>query len=226
MNMSNYRLLLIEDSEIDRTKIRATIKTWIRRNKEESSVDFVDFNLDNIESDIASSLIKTIIDEEVDSVLIDYKLLTDSNKYNGNELFNCIQNKSPLFPCVILTNNYDDCVDKKVIDQDKVYIKEVFLDTRDGKEESDKLVDSLFSNIDLNKKKIQDTENAIINMLEDSKKEGKNVFPFTKLLECNTFLNALQPSYDSDSIADSLDKKYAELFDYMNKVLEQINDKG
>lgn len=223
--MINYKLLMIEDNDEDGRKIRAAIKTWIRKNKANDSIEFCNLDLNADTDDINSLLVETIFEKEIDSVLIDYKLLTNDNKYNGNSLFSFIKDRSPLFPCIVLTNNYRDCVEEKKIDQDKIYLKEEFLDTTEGKERSDQLMDNLFTNIDSRNEKIREIEKSINDLLEESKSEDSDTFPLSKLLKYDNLLNSLQPSLSNDSINESLDGKYAELFDLIDKVKAQLDEK-
>lgn len=145
-----YKIILIDDDKEEFVKIRMTIKEnapskYSFTNKD---FDFEEYKLDNFSSqkDIVNDLILLINSKDISMIIIDYKLLTDSQLFEGNKIFADICKIVPKFPIVILTERLDESLQGFFVDADKIYEKSKFfqLESTYSKEK----VKNLFYNMD------------------------------------------------------------------------------
>lgn len=145
-----YKIILIDDDKEEFTKIRMTIKenTPPKYSFENKDFDFEEYKLDNFASQngIVDNLIALINSKDISMIIIDYKLLTDSQSFEGNKIFADICKIVPKFPIVILTERLDESLQGFFVDADKIYEKSKFfqLESTYSKEK----VKNLFYNMD------------------------------------------------------------------------------
>ena len=217
--MDSYLIMLIEDDETEKRMIRSTIKDWFQENRI-GNLDFYDFDINQYTS--LDEVIKKVfidLDDGIDCIIVDYKLITKKARFDGNKIYDSLISAAPQYPCIILTNNVNECKSTNEVDLDKIYVKRVFLDTDEGKEKSDSLVNNIFANIDLHRSKISALESAINQAISEPG------LPFAKMLECEEQISRLIPNYREDSIFDSVDEKYKLFIEIIKEMKKIVDDK-
>lgn len=96
--------------------------------------DFKIYDANSYESGIKEEVLKSILtdvrDGELDSLIIDYKLMIQDRVEKGSEIFNELKKEVPRFPAVVLTQVVSESKMDDLVDSDKIYDKEKFFSTR------------------------------------------------------------------------------------------------
>ena len=189
--MRKYIIGIIDDELFNVKTIRGIIKA----NTTEE-VEFKTYLVENV-NDISvfriyKDVIKDIEDNNISTLIIDEKIVTNSNEIRGSEIFERIRNQVDKFPMVILTNFPDDCMKENLIDPDKIYKKIEFLNI--DSEISKELVKKIF----LNAKKYMENRDAVeqkIKSLENEIESSGNKTEIVKdIIKNEEILKDLKPT--------------------------------
>ncbi len=189
--MSKYIIGIIDDELFNVKTIRGIIKA----NTTEE-VEFKTYLVENVNEisvfRIYKDVIKDIEDNNISTLIIDEKIVTNSNEIRGSEIFERIRNQVDKFPMVILTNFPDDCMKENLIDPDKIYKKIEFLNI--DSEISKELVKKIF----LNAKKYMENRDAVeqkIKSLENEIESSGNKTEIVKdIIKNEEILKDLKPT--------------------------------
>ncbi|MCI8521493.1 MAG: hypothetical protein HFE50_08375 [Clostridia bacterium] len=148
--MNNYAIGIIDEDDADIQYIERTILINKPENIKDSQVEFATYYLKECKEDFCSKIvldaIEDIINEKIQLLIIDYKIMVNSDKLEGTEIFKKITEMVPKFPVVILSNLPQSCYEKEFVDADKVYSKKEFF--KIDKEYSKQKTFNLFKNMD------------------------------------------------------------------------------
>lgn len=141
--MSEYIIGIIDDEPFNVKTIRGIIKVHTTED-----VKFKTYLLDELDeisiSEIYKEVLKDIENNRISTLIIDEKIISNSNEIRGSEIFAKIKQKVDKFPMIILTNFPDDCMKDNIIDPDKIYKKIDFLNIES--DTSRELVKKIFLN--------------------------------------------------------------------------------
>lgn len=141
-----YVIGLIDDEETQLRKIRRTIKTNARASE---IYDFKSYliadNAADVVSEIFEQVIRDIRNDEITSLIIDYKIIVKTTKVKGTDIFRRIKEEVPKFPIIILTEVVEESTEPEFIDADKVYKKRDFykIESEYSKEKVFNIFDSM-----------------------------------------------------------------------------------
>lgn len=164
-----YKIVLIDDDQNEYAKIRRTIKENApeKFSFENGDYSFEEFNLElySTQSEIVQKLISLIKDKDVSLILIDYKLLTGNNLFEGNKIFADICKTVSKFPIIILTERLNESLEGFLVDADKIYEKSEFfkLESDYAKEK----VSNLFYNMESYAKNLIELERNLKLLIEE-----------------------------------------------------------
>lgn len=148
--MNNYVIGIIDEDTVDIQYIERTVLINKPEEIQDFQVKFATYCLDGYREDfyekIVLDAIEDIINEKIQMLIIDYKIIVSSNNLEGTEIFKRINEMVPKFPVVILSNLPQSCYEKEFIDADKIYSKKDFF--KIDKEYSKQKTFNLFKNMD------------------------------------------------------------------------------
>jgi len=128
--------------------------------------------------DDKKAIIEDIVTQDVDAVVIDYRLMERARvkiTFNGNELLQYLNDTLPKFPAVIMTNYPPDAKNHNV-DPFRVFGKEVMEPDKTKKKNYEAgldLIESINILIKNYKEELKKKENRLIKLLDKKKKAGK-----------------------------------------------------
>lgn len=158
-----FKIVLIDDDQNEYAKIRRTIKENApdKYSFQNEDYKFEEFNLEsyNTQHEIVETLVSLIKDKNVSLIIIDYKLLTNHNRFEGNKIFADICKAVSRFPIIILTERLDESLEGFLVDADKIYEKSEFfkLESNYAKEK----VNNLFYNMESYAKNLDELEQKL-----------------------------------------------------------------
>lgn len=124
------RIGLVDDNASEVDDIRTTIAMgWKKLQDVSEMVEFKLYQLagtDDFKERLLNELIGDVEYEQIQSLIVDYKLDTLHRVLEGKDIVTYMHEKVPAFPVVILTNAPDRSKQEDAIDPDKVYDKETF----------------------------------------------------------------------------------------------------
>lgn len=154
------RIGLIEDNRGQRASIQRTLRyyysTWLSGASD--ALDFKTYELSpvpELRDNLEKLLLSDILEEKIQSLIVDYKLDTLRSVLKGNDIVAFLHENVPDFPVVILTNAPEPSKKEDEIDPDKVYSKRIFLNAggvsnsaedRQAGERSETLAHNIFRN--------------------------------------------------------------------------------
>ena len=141
--MCDYVIGIIDDEEFNIKMIKGIIKAQIDKKVEFKTYFINDQNETSI-SQIYKEIFEDIVKNKLTTLIIDEKILSDSNELRGSEIFRNIKQSVDKFPMIVLTNFPDDCMKDNIIDPDKIYKKIDFLNMDSAM--SKELVKKIFLN--------------------------------------------------------------------------------
>ncbi len=148
--MNSYKIGLIDEDSSDLDFIKRTILVNKPKSITEEQIVFWEAPLptnscDSLEA-IINDLVKAITDEEIQILIVDYKIVVSTKTFEGTDIFKALSERLSKFPLIMLSNLSEDCYSKEFVDADKVYSKREFF-----KIESDyskEKVANIFRNMD------------------------------------------------------------------------------
>ena len=95
---------------------------------------------------IANAVINDIVNDKIQVLIVDYKIIVSTALVEGTEIFRRISETVPKFPIIILNNVPEDCYKKEFVDADKVYSKGRFFKLEENYSKEKTL--NIFRNMD------------------------------------------------------------------------------
>lgn len=215
--MTTYNICIVDEasSEVDYIK-RAIIEN---APVDENIISFSSIDIDQFETEesIASHLLELISKMEVNLIIIDYKLNTRKSKlFDGNTIFDYLEERLSRFPLLILTNKPDDCANEAIVDPDKIYPKSAFTDI--SSVSSSLLVKKLFQNIDIYLNRLKEIETLEKEIQAKSSEESD----IKKILECDEKMDKVLPD---SCLCQSSRRIFDEsFFDELSKELQEAKE--
>lgn len=189
--MSKYIIGIIDDELFNVKTIRGIIKA----NTTEE-VEFKTYLVENVNeisvSKIYKDVIKDIEDNNISTLIIDEKIVTNSNEIRGSEIFEKIKKQVNKFPMVILTNFPDDCMKENLIDPDKIYKKIEFLNI--DSEISRELVKKIFLNAKKYMENRDEVEQKIKSLESEIENKGNKTEIVKDIMKNEEILKDLKPT--------------------------------
>ena len=189
--MSKYIIGIIDDELFNVKTIRGIIKA----NTTEE-VEFKTYLVENVNeisvSKIYKDVIKDIEDNNISTLIIDEKIVTNSNEIRGSEIFEKIKKQVNKFPMVILTNFPDDCMKENLIDPDKIYKKIEFLNI--DSEISRELVKKIFLNLKKYMENRDEVEQKIKSLESEIETKGNKTEIVKDIMKNEEILKDLKPT--------------------------------
>lgn len=171
--MTKYRLGIIDESEKDRTKSIAFFDDYF---------ECVELSLD-VESE--DELINQVIENQLDAVAIDYKLVDHPNlDFNGNIVLKKLMDERYNFPAFILTNLVPDASEEYIDDFRIISKRAINPESIEGKE----LIQKLNNNISKYYKDIENKEDELFALIQKEQSEELSDQERDRLIELDDFL--------------------------------------
>lgn len=175
--MIKYRLGIIDETEKDRIK---------------SIAHFEDNNVYNfecvelsLEVDSEDELINQIIEQKLDCVAIDYKLIDHPRlSFNGNIILNKLLSEKYKFPAFILTNLVPDASQENIDDFRIVSKRAINPESPEGEE----LINKLKNYIDKYYKEVKESEDELYDLIEKERLDAINDLDRNRMIELDDFL--------------------------------------
>ena len=176
-----------------------------------------------------------IFDENPDAIISDFKLndmkteITYNVPYTGITLTEKILENKEKFPCFVMTS-YDDEAIRESQDVNIVYIKDILHGSEDKVDSEANFLDKVENQIIHYKRRIENSENKLLELIDKSNKELLNAKEEARLVELDTFIEKatnqksslpehLKGTKNLDELhrmIDSTDKLLAELKELKN----------
>jgi len=186
--MAKYKILFVDEVEIDIRRFQRYVYRKDTEKKFELIVKIPQNTLENFMNEI--------VDENFDAIITDHKLHEENANisFDGIDLVREILSSKIGFPCFVLTS-FDDEAVIHGDDVNIVYIKGLM--DRDGENKAHAtFLDKIENQIKHYRKRIQNSENELLSLIEKSKKTSLNAHEEARLLELDTFIekSTNQPS--------------------------------
>ncbi|APU11539.1 hypothetical protein A5M85_14965 [Cellulophaga lytica] len=208
--MEKYKLGIIDETEKDRIK---------------SIAHFEDNNVYNfecvelsLEVDSEDEIIEQIIEQKLDCVAIDYKLIDHPRlSFNGNIVLNKLLSEKYKFPAFILTNLVPDASQENIDDFRIISKRAINPESQEGEE----LINKLKNYTDKYYKRIKESEDELYDLIEKERSQEINDVERDRMIELDDFL---EHSLSSKSKIPSGWKKPSGFEDIskMTKLAEEI----
>lgn len=148
--MYKYKIGIVDEDPCDMDFIERTILENKPDNVQEEQIDFWRCPFPSESENVYDSIVKLIIEkitkEEIQALIVDYKIIISAKSLEGALIFKRLVEIVPKFPLVMLSNVPNECYEKEFIDADKVYSKKEFFKLEE--DYSIEKVRNIFRNID------------------------------------------------------------------------------
>jgi DNA-binding NtrC family response regulator len=218
--MAEYKILFVDEEE----ESLENFQYYVHERNSDKAIELIA----KVPEDSLDELLEYINSENFDAIVTDHKLneKKSSIEYDGIDLVRAIQEKKENFPCFILTGWDKDAVENGD-DANIVYLKN-FEDPEGDTHAT--FLDKIKNQILKYRKRIKDSEEELLSLIEKSKNEPLIAQEEARLLELDTFIekstNApsalpehLKGTKNLDELhkmIDSTDKLLAELRELKN----------
>lgn len=171
--MVKYKLGIIDETEKDRIKNLAFF---------EDDFECIELSLDVSNED---ELINQIIENKLDAVAIDFKLVDDPRlSFNGDSVLNKLLSEKYKFPAFILTNLVTDASQENIDDFRIISKRAIHPESEEGKE----LISKLKNYITKYYKEIKSNEDELYSLIEKERLEPINDIERNRMIELDDFL--------------------------------------
>lgn len=148
--MYKYKIGIVDEDPCDMDFIERTVLENKPDNVSEEQIDFwrcpFPTESENVYDSIVKLIIEKITKEEIQALIVDYKIIISAKSLEGALIFKRLVEIVPKFPLVMLSNVPNECYEKEFIDADKVYSKKEFFKLEE--DYSIEKVRNIFRNID------------------------------------------------------------------------------
>lgn len=239
--MEKYKILFVDEVEADIHKFERYVHKNDTDNNFELIVKTPENTLDNFLNEISG--------EKFDAIITDHRLYEENAniQFDGLDLVKAILENKINFPCFVLTSFDDEAVadgndvniiyTKNIMDTDvdrkkKIdFIKKIQNNVSDDdylKKLENKIndfddaifLDKIKNQILHYRKKIEDSENELLELIEKSKKQGLDAQDEARLLELDTFIE--QSTDKKSALPQHL--KGTKNLDALHKMIEKTDE--
>lgn len=222
--MYDYKIGIIDEDIADIEYIERTILVNKPKHINDDQVCFWRYPLpsevNGIYDSVVKSVVSKIIDDEIQALIVDYKIIISATTLEGTEIFKKLSEIVPKFPLVMLSNMPDDCYGKEFVDADKIYSKKNFFKIEE--EYSVEKVLNIFRNIDNYVSQRAKLSTQLFEQLQLLGNNGYSQETLQSLIETENLLDDFCPQEQS-SIEKSLDltnlKSAVELLEKAQKMV-------
>ena len=180
---------------------------------------------DSIISTISDKITQDIICNKIQSIIVDYKIISNMECIEGTDIFRIINETAPKFPIIILTNLPQDCYAKEFVDADKIYSKGQFFKV--GEAYSKEKTLNIFKNMENYsslRAKLSTKLNSCLSTLET---QGYSQETLGEIIETEKLLDSYYPQQQSTiekelNVADL--KSAVDLIKEVNSILGDHNE--
>lgn len=175
--MEKYRLGIIDETEKDRIKAIAHF--------EDNNIYNFECVALSLEIDNEDEFISQIIENDLDCVAIDYKLIDHPRlSFNGDIVLNKLLSEKYKFPAFILTNLVPEASQENIDDFRIISKRAINPKTLEGKE----LIHKLKNYIDKYYEEISKSEDELYDLIEKERLNGVNDIERNRMIELDDFL--------------------------------------
>lgn len=213
--MADYKILFVDEEE----EALENFQYYIHNRNSDKTIDLIAI----IPHDVLDELLEYIEVENFDAIITDHQLneKKSSIEYDGIDLVRAIQAKKENFPCFILTGWDKDAVENGD-DANIVYLKN-FEDPKGDSHAT--FLDKIKNQILKYRKKIKDSEQELLTLIEKSKEKDLNAIEEARLIKLDSFIekstnqkSALPEHLKGTKNLDELHK----MIDSTDKLLEEL----
>lgn len=213
--MTEYKILFVDEEE----EALENFQYYVHERNSDKAIHLIAM----VPNDELNELLEYIEIENFDAIITDHKLneKKSSIEYDGINLVRAIQAKKENFPCFILTGWDKDAVENGD-DANIVYLKN-FEDPKGDSHAT--FLDKIKNQILKYRKKIKDSENELLNLIEKSDEQDLNAIEEARLIELDTFIekstnqkSSLPEHLKGTKNLDELHK----MIDSTDKLLEEL----
>jgi DNA-binding NarL/FixJ family response regulator len=221
--MAKYKILFVDEVDTDIRRFQRYVHRKDTEKKFELIVKMPENTLENFMNEI--------VNENFDAIITDHKLHEENANisFDGIDLVREILSNKIGFPCFVLTS-FDDEAVIHGDDVNIVYIKGLMDSDGENKAHAT-FLDKIENQIKHYRKRIQNSEKELLNLIEKSQETALNAQEEEKLLELDTFIekSTNQPSslpkhLKSTNNLDELHKMINNTDALLNKLRELKND--
>lgn len=197
--MYNYIIGIIDEDSEDIQDIERTIIVNKPENIAEEQIAFnsytIPVNTSGLSNDIANAVINDIVNDKIQVLIVDYKIIVSTALVEGTEIFRRISETVPKFPIIILTNVPEDCYKKEFVDADKVYSKGRFFKLEENYSKEKTL--NIFRNMDNYMAQRAKLSTKLANHLSLLETQGYSVQTLKDIIETEKLLDDFFPQQQS-----------------------------
>lgn len=213
--MIEYKILFVDEEE----EALENFQYYVYDRNSDKSIELIAM----VPHDAIDELLEYIESENFDAIITDHKLneKKSSIEYDGIDLVRAIQSKKENFPCFILTGWDRDAVENGD-DANIVYLKN-FEDPEGDNHAT--FLDKIKNQILKYRKKIEDSESELLELIEKSNEKPLNAPEEARLIELDTFIekstnhkSAIPEHLKGTKNLDELHK----MIDSTDKLLEEL----
>lgn len=210
--MKKYKILFVDEVAADIRRFQR----YVEKNDSDKDFELIVMTPENT----LKNFLNKIKDEKFDAIITDYKLHEENANINfdGLDLVKAILSEKINFPCFVLTS-FDDEAVANGEDVNIVYIKGLMhVGAEDGGHAT--FLDKIKNQILHHRKRIQDAENELLELVEKSDKQNLNAKDEARLLELDTFIE--QSTDKKSALPQNL--KSTKNLDALHKMIESTDE--
>ena len=227
--MIEYFFGIIDESADEILDIERTILINKPTSIAEEQIHFFEFELSEdakkLSKEVSDAVIDSISAGSIQSLIIDYKIIVQSELVEGTEIFKKISSLVPKFPLVLLTNVPNACYQKEYVDADKVYSKQAFFKV--DEDYSKQKTYNLFKNIENYCSVRSRLDVSLQEALISFEESGYTQAVFQRIIELEQKLNEYSPQ-ELSRIEEALDinelQEAVRLIQEANELLGETNE--
>ena len=207
--MAEYKILFVDEEEV----ALENFQYYVHERNSDKEIELIA----RVPHDKLDKLLAYIEVEKFDAIITDHKLneKKSSIEYDGIDLVREIQTQKENFPCFILTGWDKDAVENGD-DANIVYLKN-FEDPEGDSHAT--FLDKIKNQILKYRKKIKDSEEELLSLIEKSNNESLNASDEARLLELDTFIE--HSTNQSSSLPEHL--KGTKNLDELHKMIDSTD---
>lgn len=209
------RIGVIDDEEEQFNLIREKFDIY-------GGLNNIDFDLSyGIDYTKKEEVIDWILDEHLDCVIIDFRLLIKF-EFSGVELINYIQDKLTNFPCVILTARKADVEDTKLVVKPLIYDKDEIITNSAESNEIQKFIENIQDYITVYKNQLSEKKKKYLELIKKYEEKKINDEEYNEL----TLLQRILVSYGIieyfplKDMGTDIENELVNILDTIKKIIE------
>ncbi len=210
--MKKYKILFVDEVAEDIRRFQR----YVEKNDSDKDFELIVMTPENT----LKNFLNKIKDEKFDAIITDHKLHEENANisFDGLDLVKAILGEKINFPCFVLTS-FDDEAVADGEDVNIVYIKGLmYVGAEDGGHAT--FLDKIKNQILNHRKRIQEAENELLELVEKSDKQNLNAKDEARLLELDTFIE--QSTDKKSALPQNL--KGTKNLDALHKMIESTDE--